>query len=309
MSDPLVTVVTASFDQAAFVGETIESVLGQEGVAVEYIVVDDGSTDGSVEVIERYRGRLAALLQGEDRGQAHSLNRGLAQATGRYVTWLNSDDTLLPGALARMVEALEADPQLVLVYGDSLFIDEASKPGPLLPARPWEPATMVRNCENHVPQPSSLFRRDAFERVGPLNERGYYFFDMELFLALGSIGKVRRLEGPPLSGYRLHSASKSYGAPLRKAEDYVRIAEEFLPSARLPEEAKPFVREGRARAWLGAAEYFYSGRDARGARRALRKGVALAPRVLTRRDIAIAARILTPSIVREWLRPRREARY
>jgi hypothetical protein len=167
---------------------------------------------------------------------------------------------------------------------------------------------MVRRWENHVPQPSSLFRRSAFEQVGPLNEQGYYFFDLELFLALGTVGKVRQLDGPPLSGYRLHPESKSIGAPLRKAADYVRVAEEYLPSARLPEEAKPFVREGRARALAGAAEYFYAGREYRRARLALLKAARLAPRSLTRRDFMILRRLLIPDpFLRSY--PRREARY
>jgi glycosyltransferase involved in cell wall biosynthesis len=298
---PLVTVVTPSYNQAPFLAETLDSVLAQDW-PVEAIVVDDGSTDESVAIIERYADRLAWWAQQENAGQVAALNKGFARATGTYLTWINSDDTLLPGALARMVEALEADPELVLVYGDSLFIDEDSREGQLLPARPWDPATMVRRWENHVPQPSSLFRRSAFEAVGPLNERGYYFFDLELFLALGTVGKVRRLAGPPLSGYRLHGESKSIGAPLRKAGDYVRVAEEYLPSARIPVEARPFVREGQARAWAGAAEYLYAGREPKQARRALLKAVGLAPHALTRRDLALAARLVVPAPLVDRLR-------
>jgi glycosyltransferase involved in cell wall biosynthesis len=298
---PLVTVVTPSYNQAPFLAETLDSVLAQDW-PVEHLVVDDGSTDGSVEIIRRYEDRLAWWTQQENAGQVAALNKGFARATGEYLTWINSDDTLLPGALERMVAALETDPELVLVYGDSQFISADSRSGALLPARAWDPATMVRRWENHVPQPSSLFRRSAYEQVGPLNERGYYFFDLELFLALGTVGKVRQLDGAPLSGYRLHEESKSIGAPLRKAADYVRVAEEYLPTARLPEGARPYVREGQARAWAGAAEYFYAGRELGKARRAFLRAARLAPRALTRRDLALGARLAVPGPLLDRMR-------
>jgi glycosyltransferase involved in cell wall biosynthesis len=295
MSEPLVTVVTPSYNQAPFLAETLDSVLAQDYPAVELIVVDDGSTDDSVAIIERYADRLAWWTQQPNAGQVAALNKGFARAGGTYLTWINSDDTLLPGALARLVAALEADPELALVYGDSLFIDGDSQEVAPLPARPWDPAEMVRRWENHVPQPSSLFRRSAYEQVGPLNERGYYFFDLELFLGLATVGKVQRLDGPPLSGYRLHAESKSIGAPLRKAADYVRVAEDFLPAGRMPDEARRFVRAGRARAWAGAAEYFYAGLELGKARRAFLKALRLAPRALGRRDLALAGRLLLPA--------------
>jgi glycosyltransferase involved in cell wall biosynthesis len=307
VSDPLVTVVTPSYNQAPFVAATLDSVLSQDYPALEYFVVDDGSTDDSVAIVERYADRLSWWTQQENAGQVAALNKGFARATGTYLTWINSDDTLLPGALRRMVAALEEDPELVLVYGDSVFIDGESNEVAPLPARPWSPAQMVRRWENHVPQPSSLFRRDAYEQVGPLNERGYYFFDLELFLALGTVGKVRQLDGRPLSGYRLHAESKSIGAPLRKAADYVRVAEEFLPAGRMPEEARRFARDGQARAWAGAAEYFYAGRELGKARQALLKAARLAPRALTRRDLMLAPRLLLPGAVLR--RVKREARY
>ena len=190
----------------------------------------------------------------------------------------------------------------MIVYGDSLFIDEDSRDGSLLPARPWDPATMVRRWENHVPQPSSLFRAQRVRAGRAADERGYYFFDFELFLALGTVGKVRRLDGPPLSGYRLHAESKSIGAPLRKAADYVRVAEEYLPAARIPAEAKPFVHEGRARAWAGAAEYLYAGREPKQARRALLNAIRLAPHALTRRDLTLAGRLAIPGPLLDRLR-------
>jgi glycosyltransferase involved in cell wall biosynthesis len=305
---PLVSVVTPSYQQARFLEETIQSVLAQDYPRVEYIVVDGGSTDGSLEIVQRHADRLAWWVSEPDEGQAQALNRGFARATGTYLTWVNSDDTLLPGALTRLVAELEAHPQAALAYGDSLFIDAQSRPAGPLVARPWDVPTMVRRWENHVPQPSSLFRRDAYEKVGPLNERGYYFFDFELFLGLATVGEVRQLEGSPLSGYRLHDDSKSIGAPLRKAADYRRVAEEFLVHGKLPAEARPFVREGQARAWLGAAEYSYAADDQGAARRAFIRALGRAPRALGRRDWGLAARIALPGPLARRLKERRATR-
>src|SRR5919205_2775909 len=114
---PLVSIVTPSYNQAAFLEETIRSVLEQDYGPIEYVVVDDGSTDRSVEIVERYADRLAWWTRQENAGQVAALNRGFERTTGEYMAYLNSDDTLLPGAIARMVAELERDPDLWLDYG------------------------------------------------------------------------------------------------------------------------------------------------------------------------------------------------
>src|SRR5688500_5767577 len=104
-TQPLVTIVTPSFNQAPYLEATIQSVLSQNYPNLEYIIVDGGSTDGSVEIIKRYSGRLAYWVSEPDGGQAEAINKGVARSTGSLVGWLNSDDLLLPGALRRLAEA------------------------------------------------------------------------------------------------------------------------------------------------------------------------------------------------------------
>ncbi len=120
---PRVSIVTPSFNQAAFLEETIQSVLSQDYPNLEYIIIDGGSTDGSVEIIKKYADKLAYWVSEKDTGQADAINKGLIRVTGEIVAWLNSDDIYLPGTIRAAVEALQAHPDCGLVYGDVLSVD------------------------------------------------------------------------------------------------------------------------------------------------------------------------------------------
>src|SRR5207237_7973833 len=133
-----------------------------------------------------------------------------------------------------------------------------------------------RACQNHVGQPSTLWRREAWERFGPFNEEGWYFFDFEFFLRFPP-ERVRRI-AEPLSTYRIHSEAKSTGAAAsRLARDHARLAETFLASDRLPEAARAVAREGMFSAYLLGAEFAYEGLDLARARRYVLRGLALHP--------------------------------
>jgi glycosyltransferase involved in cell wall biosynthesis len=301
-----VSIVTPSYNQAQFLEETILSVLDQDYPDVEYAVVDGGSTDGSVEIIRRYEDRLAWWQSAPDRGQPDAINQGFARATGDALAWLNSDDTLLAGAVAEMVSELEADPTLVMVYGDALYIDEGSNRTGYLASRRWDPAEMVRCCDNHVVQPSAMWRREAWERAGPLNEDAYYFFDFEFILRLSVLGTVKRVPRP-WATYREHPASKTMGDQVRKAEDYLRFADKWLQSGELPEGLRRYVRQSRSSARLAAGDYLYWELDLPRARRTLWAGLALYPRNASRRSLPLAFKSLLPKPVVRRLRARRNA--
>jgi len=302
--NPLVSIVTPSYNQAQFLEETIQSVLDQDYEPIEYVVVDDGSTDGSVEIVERYADRLAWWTAQENRGQVPAVNRGFRHATGEYMAYLNSDDTLLPGAVSRMTGELESDPGLLLVYGDARYTDESSQVTGYLPSREFDVATMVRSADNHVVQPSTMWRREAWERFGPFDERGWYFFDFEFFLQFPP-ERVRRIP-EPLSTYRIHAEAKSTGAfATRLARDHARLADAFFTSERLPATARRYVREGRSSAYLLGAEFAYEGLDLRRARRYALTGLRLHPRHASRRWISLAAKSLLPRRAVRGLRERR----
>jgi glycosyltransferase involved in cell wall biosynthesis len=301
---PLVSIVTPSYNQAAFLEETLRSVLEQDYPRIEYLVVDDGSTDASPEIVERYADRLAWSTRQENAGQVAALNRGFERSTGEVMGYLNSDDTLLPGAVSRMVEELERDPELWLVYGDALYTDEASRQTGYLPSREFDVVRMVRAADNHVVQPSTLWRREAWERYGPLNEDGWYFFDFEFFLRFPP-ERVRRIP-EPLSTYRIHPEAKSTGASgARLARDHARLAETFFASERLPEAARGVAREGQSSAYLLGSEFAYDGLDLARARRYALRGLRLHPRHASPRWLSLAAKSFLPRPVVRRLRARR----
>src|SRR5438270_3048073 len=203
-----------------------------------------------------------------------------------------------------MDDELKRDPELLLVYGDALYTDDTSRRTGYLSSREFDVVEMVRRADNHVVQPSTLWRREAWERFGPLNEAGWYFFDFEFFLRFPP-ERVRRI-AEPLSTYRVHSEAKSTGASAaRLASDHARLAETFFASERLPEAARGVAREGMSSAYLLGAEFAYEGLDLARARRYALRGLRLHPRHATPRWLSLAAKSMLPRRAVQGLRERR----
>jgi GT2 family glycosyltransferase len=275
--------VIPSYNQGRFLEEALRSALEQDHSELELLVVDGGSTDGSVDVIEQYADRLAWWTSEPDRGQAHALNKGFARASGGVLGWLASDDTLVPGAVARVVAELESDPEALLVYGEAVFVDEGGAELFPLPARPFDTGEMIRRCENFVVQPGSLFRRRAWELAGPLDEDAHYLFDFEFALRVARHGVVKPI-ADRVATYRVHPESKSGGGSLLKARDYVRFAEHVLRDS----------NRGRASAYLAAGDYFYDAGRLAEARRYLARSLRLSP---TLRGAGLLARAVVRSVM------------
>ena len=291
-----VSIVTPSYNQGSFLAQTIESVLAQDYPEIEYVVVDSRSTDNSLEVARRYERDLDALIVQEDAGQVAAINEGFAHTEGALLGWLNSDDVLLPGAVSSVVEELERDPDALLVYGDNVFIDERGNrlPQETASARgaPFDPVTMVRRSKNWIPQPGSLFRRRALD-VAPLDAQGYYFFDFEFAIRLSAAGGVKYVP-TLLAEYRLHAGSKTMGDPMRRARDFVRLAESFYTAPDFPPALAPYAREGRASAYFEASELAYEALDLHAARSYFGRGALLARGRVPRRALRMAARSALP---------------
>jgi glycosyltransferase involved in cell wall biosynthesis len=208
-----VTIVTISLNQAEFLEDCVRSVLSQEA-DVEYIVVDGGSTDGSLEILERYRDRIAHLIVGADEGPADALNRGFAHATGDVLGYLNSDDVLLPGALARAVAFFRAAPGIDVVYGDGVALTSDGGRICRLLSAPWDLRGIA--CAGlHAVQPATFFRREAFERSPGFNTRNPSCWDRELLIDLALSGAEFRYLPEALAGHRVHDGSITGSGRLR----------------------------------------------------------------------------------------------
>jgi glycosyltransferase involved in cell wall biosynthesis len=222
---PRVSVVTPSFNQAAYLEETIRSVLEQDYPHVEYLVIDGGSTDGSVELIRRYADRLAYWTSEPDRGQADAINKGWARATGDIVAFLNSDDYYLPGAISAAVEAFRRDPDLGLVCGQAQWVTESGEPIQTSRFRLDDRSSReVFDVEGQtsVPQPAAFVRREVIERVGMLDASFHYGLDGEFFARV--LGNFRGVSLPrTLACMRVQPDAKSVAGSLGFVPDILRI--------------------------------------------------------------------------------------
>lgn len=204
---PLVSIVTPSFNQAEFLEATMQSVLNQDYEQIEYIVIDGGSTDGSLQLIKRYAGRLAYWVSEPDQGQTEAINKGFAQATGKYLAWLNADDLLKPNAVAEAVAFLEAHPEVGMVYGEADYINEHGHVLGRFPAAQTDYTRLMQGYV-HVPQQAAFWRTELWRQVGPLDPSFYFAMDYDLWVRLAKISRLVYLPRP-WAQFRLHSASKT----------------------------------------------------------------------------------------------------
>jgi glycosyltransferase involved in cell wall biosynthesis len=210
---PLITIVTPSYNQSGYLEQTIRSVLDQDYPNIEYIVMDGGSTDNSLEILRRYADRLEYWESIADRGQAHAINKGLRTAKGEILGWLNSDDVLLPGTINRIAAAFEEHPEVDVIYGRIERINERGEliPTPLLPKDKvvFNKQLIVGECV--VNQPGSFWRRRIMGKVGLLDESLVYALDYEYWIRLALSGAVFLRLPDVVAQFRLSSSSKTVG--------------------------------------------------------------------------------------------------
>ncbi len=180
------SIITPSLNQSEYIERTIQSVLSQKYVEVEYFIIDGGSNDLTMNIIHKYTSKVSKIIIEKDSGQADAINKGLRLSTGEIIGWLNSDDTYKPNTLKIISDIFYQNPEVEFIYGNSDFINEKDE------YIQNYPSFQIRNDKSKymfwkgwpIPQPSTFFRRGVFEKIGFLNENLKYAIDFEYFLRI-----------------------------------------------------------------------------------------------------------------------------
>jgi len=220
-----VSIVTPSFNQAKYLEHTIQSVLGQSYENIEYIVIDGASSDGSVDCIKKYENKIFYWESAPDNGQADAIRKGFDRCSGDILAWLNSDDVLSFDAVELAVSFLDKHPDVDMVYGNRMAIDER---GRILYRKRMLPVFAdTLFVSMIVGQESCFWRRSAYERVGGVNPQRYFSMDYELFSRIGCSGQIRycsRLWG----GFRIHAHSRTVTEYSSAGRDDVRDVQDVV---------------------------------------------------------------------------------
>lgn len=205
---PPISLVTPSYNQAPFIGQTIESVLGQAYPQLQYIVQDACSTDGTGRVLDGYAEHSFARVVERDGGQADGINRGFGRSNGEVMGWLNADDLLLPGALRAVGEYFHAHPHVDVLYGNRIVIDaDGNEVGAwILPGHDPDVLRLI----DYVPQETLFWRRRIWDKVGARLDDAYHFaLDWDLILRFMAAGARFAHLPVPLGAFRVHESQKT----------------------------------------------------------------------------------------------------
>lgn len=221
----LVSIVTPSYNQASYLEQTIQSVLDQDYADIEFLVIDGGSTDGSVDIIKKYASRLAYWVSEKDSGQADAINKGMARSKGEIVAWLNSDDYYQPGTVSAAVRTFEQNPAVDLIYADMLAVDERGQTFNTLRYRQLTLEDLL--CFQIIGQPAVFMRRAAFEQAGGLDLSYHFLLDHHLWIRIAAQGRILHIP-QTWAAARYHAEAKNRA----KASEFGREAFRILDWAR-----------------------------------------------------------------------------
>lgn len=248
--------MTPSYNQAAYLEQTIQSVFGQDYPRIEYIVIDGGSTDDSVEIIRKYADRLAYWVSEKDRGQAEAINKGFARANGEILAWLNSDDYYMLNTVSVAVRCFEQNPDLAMVYGDMLAVDGNGQTINVLRYKQLSLQDLL--CFQIIGQPSVFFRRSAFEKAGPLETSFHFMLDHQLWIRLARQGRI--LHVPQVwSAARYHPGAKNRARAAEFGREAFRVLDWAKSQPGLAEPVAGVKRRAHASAHRYDARYLLDG--------------------------------------------------
>jgi len=304
----LVSVITPSYNQAAFLRQTLCSVLDQNYPELEYLVVDGGSSDGSIEIIKEHADRIAWWVSEPDAGQADAINKGLAHAHGEIVAWLNSDDYYLPGAICAAVRVFEANPEVVLVYGNMQAVDETDG---LINVLTYDQLTLEDLlCFQIIGQPAAFMRRSAVEAVGELNTHLHLLLDHQLWIKLARLDRILHVD-QTWAAARYHAAAKNRAHAELFGQEAFQILEWVAQDPQLAPVLRRVMRRAHASAHRVDARYLVDGGLPRKALGAWLRALSLHPPTALARPNLLASALLELvglGVVRKGILRRRQER-
>jgi glycosyltransferase involved in cell wall biosynthesis len=222
-AQPLVSIVTPSYNMGRFLGETMESVLSQDYPNIEYIVIDGGSSDNTLDVLRdyeaRYPGRFTWISE-RDGGQSDAINKGFLRCKGEIFTFLNSDDTYLPGAVRAAVEAFASHTDAAVVYGDAWYTDEQNTIIKKYPVDPYDYERLGSLC--HICQPAAFIRAEVFRQVGMLDVGLHLTLDYDLWLKISALYPMFKIDRP-MANSRMWADNKTLSRRRTTFQEVVQI--------------------------------------------------------------------------------------
>jgi len=253
---PKITVITPSFNQAEFLERTIKSVIDENYPNLEYIIMDGGSTDGSVEIIKKYEKYLTYWVSEKDNGQSHAINKGLKMARGDWVAWQNSDDIYYPGVFTAVAKAAKAYPKAGLIIGDMYLIDENDKI--IRDMHYVSPSYQAMVAEGMVLSNQAAFwRREVHDAIGMMDESLHLGFDFDWFLRLTK--NVQAISvNRCLGAFRIHGMAKTQKMPTKNAEIHKMIRERH--NAWMPKWKKSLYKAKRMLQLMARGDFAYVSR-------------------------------------------------
>ncbi len=240
-----VSIITPSFNQSRYLEQSIRSVLEQGYPALEYFVIDGGSTDSSVDIIRRYENKLSGWVSEQDQGQADAINKGIQASSGEIVAWLNSDDIYQPGTIQKAVEAFQQHPEAGLVYGNVISIDENARSFNIQTFQPYTLEDLM--SFRIISQPAVFMRRAVLEQAGLLDLSYHYLLDHHLWLRMAQIAPIVYIPRA-LAAARYHAEAKNLAHTTEFGREAFRIVDWMKTEPGL----SPLFEKNRRRILAGA---------------------------------------------------------
>lgn len=253
---PLVSIVTPSYNQAQYLEQTIRSIIEQDYPCIEYIVIDGASTDNSIGIIKQYENHLAYWISEKDNGQAEAINKGLAHTSGEILAWLNSDDYYFPDTISTIVKTFEENPDVVMVYGDMLAVDEHGETINILKYRQLSLEELL--CFQIIGQPSVFFRREVYETIGGLDISFHFLLDHQYWIRIAQQGRILHIP-QAWAAARYHAEAKNRARAAEFGREAFRILDWAKHQPDLAEAVSGVERRARASAHRVDARYLLDG--------------------------------------------------